>query len=190
VHGRRQFADIDAFFPEECGFVIDQLSLIYKHDEDAKEEKMSGKERLRHHQEYSKPIMDFLWGWMEAQITEHKVEPNGGLGKAIKYMQKHWVELTKFLWVENAPLDNNIVERSLKIPIRCRKNSLFYRTEHGAAIGNILTSLIYTCYLAKKNPVDYLTALQDYKSCVFKNPENWLPWNYEGTVDYFSLKAA
>ena len=78
-------------------------------------------------------------------------------------------------------LDNNIVERALKIPIRVRKNSLIHRTCHGANVAGILMSLIQTCRLAKVNPVDYLTVLQQNKSAVFKQPNQWLPWNYQET---------
>ena len=60
---------------------------------------------------------------------------------------------------------------------------MFHRTRHGADIASIILSLIYTCGLADINPVDYLTSLQEHKSQVFKNPENWLPWNYAATLD-------
>jgi hypothetical protein len=36
--------------------------------------------------------------------------------------------LTLFLEQPGVPLDNNIIERSLKLAIRNRKNSLFYKT--------------------------------------------------------------
>lgn len=36
VHGRRKFTDIEAFFPEECSYLIDQLALVYKYDAEAK----------------------------------------------------------------------------------------------------------------------------------------------------------
>jgi hypothetical protein len=45
-----------------------------------------------------------------------------------------------------------------------------------------MTSLIATCELAGKNPVHYLTALQEQKSSVFRQPDLWLPWNYELTL--------
>jgi len=45
-----------------------------------------------------------------------------GLGEAILYMQKYWDKLTLFLRQAGAPLDNNIVERTLKI--LHRKNAL------------------------------------------------------------------
>ena len=78
---------------------------------------MTNFERLQYHQEHSKPIMDELHDYLENQLESKQVEPNDSLGKAIKYMIKHWYELTQFLRVAGAPLDNNILERALKIPI-------------------------------------------------------------------------
>ena len=59
---------------------------------------------------------------------------------------------------------------------------MFHKTEHGAFVGALLLSLIATCELNKKNPVLYLTALQKNKSAVFRQPDLWLPWNYESTL--------
>jgi transposase len=66
--------------------------------------------------------------------------------------------------------------------IRHRKNSLFYRTLHGAYIGDLFMSLIHTCRLSKISPLNYLVALQKYSREVLKNPGEWLPWNYEATI--------
>ncbi|MBW6487363.1 MAG: hypothetical protein K0B01_14555, partial [Syntrophobacterales bacterium] len=60
-----------------------------------------------------------------------------------------------------------------------RKNSLFYRTVHGALIGDIFMSLIHTCVLRGIDPFGYLVALQKNYHDVFKNPKNWMPWNYQ-----------
>ena len=40
-----------------------------------------------------------------------------------------------------APLENNICERALKMAICHRRNSLFYRTQHDATVGDTFTSL-------------------------------------------------
>jgi Transposase IS66 family len=58
-----------------------------------------------------------------------------GLGKAISYLLRHWTKLTLFHRQPGAPLDNNIVERSLKKAILHRKNALFYKTMNGAGVG-------------------------------------------------------
>ncbi len=177
-HGRRKFADIISNFPEECRYVIETLANVYKNDAISKDNNMSADERLKFHQEQSGPLMEDLKTWMIAQIDEKRVEPNSGLGSAISYMQKHWEPLTLFLRVAGAPLDNNICERALKKAILHRKNALFYKTEHGAYVGDMFMSLIHTCDLNKINPFDYLTELQRHSSDVHKNPSQWMPWNY------------
>lgn len=79
------------------------------------------------------------------------------------------------------------MERGLKIPIRGRNTWLFYKTEYGAMVGGVLTSIIYTCELARTNPFDYLVTIQVYKDYIFKEPSLWLPWNYEQTNNHLSL---
>ncbi len=182
AHGRRKFYEIYDYFPGECRIVIDALALIYHYDGIAKQEKMSTEKRLIYHQTYSAPIMTTLKGWMDLQIKEKKVEPNSSLGKAFQYMLKHWDGLTMFLRIPGAMLDNNITERALKIPIRSRKNSLFYKTENGAFVGGVLTSIIHTCVMAKENPLEYLIALQKNRRALLKSPQDWLPWTYKATL--------
>jgi Transposase IS66 family. len=182
AHGRRNFVDVTWNFPEECRYVIETLARIYKNDEVAKVLNMSPAERLAFHQTESGPLMEQLRIWFNEQLDEKKVEPNSGLGKAISYMLKHWEALTLFLREPNAPLDNNICERALKKAILHRKNALFYKTEHGAYIGDMFMSIIHTCKLADVNPFDYITALQKHSSEVFKNPQDWMPWNYKSKV--------
>jgi hypothetical protein len=63
-----------------------------------------------------------------------------------------------------------------------RKNSLFYKTEDGARVGDCLMSLIQTCMANNENPVDYLIALQKNARHAAKNPHLWLPWNFRNTL--------
>jgi hypothetical protein len=67
----------------------------------------------------------------------------------------------------------------LKKAIQHRKNSLFYKTEHGAYIGDLFMSLIHTCVLCQVNPFDYLTQLQEHSKDLRQNPGEWMPWNYQ-----------
>lgn len=178
AHGRRQFVDVAENFPEECLHVLQTLEAVYKNDATAKEQKMSAYQRLKFHQAESEPLMKKLREWFSRQFEEKKVEPNSGLGKAFKYMMKHWKKLTLFLTVTGAPLDNNICERALKKTIQHRKNSLFYKTEHGAYIGDLFMSLIHTCNLCGANPFDYLIQLQKHSEELRQKPGDWMPWNY------------
>lgn len=179
-HGFRKFDELRDYFPKECLNIKRLLSRVFKFDQDTHD--MSPAARLIYHQIHSKPLMDELARYMASLMTEHRVEPNSDLGAAIKYMQKHWAKLTRFLTVAGAPIDNNVVERALKIAIRNRKAAMFYRTTYSAGIGGMITSLIYTCDLAGQNPHHYLIALQEHHARVVANPMQWLPWNYQDTM--------
>lgn len=179
THARRNFVEVSSSFPEECKYLIETLGKVYHNDDIAKEKKMSPEERLELHKVESGPLMDELKNWATDQIAQKKVEPNSGLGKAIQYMIKRWAKLTRFLEIPDAPLDNNLCEQILKRAILHRKNSLFFRTEHGAYIGDLFMSLITTCSLCGVNPFEYITILQEHSSELFKDPKKWMPWNYK-----------
>ena len=190
AHGRRNFVKVIANFPEECRFVLESLGKVYHHDDEARVQKLSAEERLRFHQEHSGPVLKDLHDWLDAQFQEKQVEPNSGLGKAIAYLLRHWEKLTLFLKEPGAPLDNNVVERALKKAIRHRKNSLFYKTRKGAAMGDLFMSLIHTCELNGANPFDYLTELQRHAQEVKRHPAVWMPWNYRQNVTPSAVQTA
>jgi hypothetical protein len=177
-HGRRGFVDVAENFPAECQRVLESLARVFNNEGEAKKLKLGPEERLLFHQEHSQPVMEALHAWMTEQMDLKKVEPNSGLGEAIDYMLNHWEPLTLFLRHPGAPLDNNICERALKMSILHRKNSLGYKTQNGARVGDLFMSLIHTCRLNAINPFDYLTTLQRHASAVKTNPGQWLPWNY------------
>ena len=77
---------------------------------------------------------------------------------------------------------NNAAERILKKAILHRKNSYFFKTEGGAANGDILMSIIQTCNLAKVDAFEYLVSIQKHAGKVLRNPGQWLPWNYKDAL--------
>ena len=179
THGRRNFVDIFNSFPEPTQVVLLHFRDIYINDAEAKKNQLSDQQRLEFHQEKSQPIMDKFHKWMKEQLDEKKVEENSDLGKAIKYMLKRWEPLTLFLRKPGAPLDNNLCEQILKRSILHRKNSLFYKTENGAKVGDLFMSLIETCRFEQINAFEYLKGLETNADRVKENPEKWMPWNYK-----------
>ncbi len=182
THGRRYFVKVVENFPQECLYVIEVLAEVYRIDALARERGLSPEKRLRLHQAESEPILKELKAWFKAQLADKKVEPNSGLGEAIRYMLKHWDKLTRFLRVPGAPLDNNLRERALKKAILHRKNSLFYKTKNGARVGDIFLSFIHTAELNGVDPFHYLTELIRHRGEIHANPADWLPWNYRDTL--------
>jgi hypothetical protein len=182
IHARREFVDIADNFPQECEYVLDTIKLVYKHESHAIEQSMSPEQRLLHHQQNSAKPMEDMRLWMEKKIDDKQVEPNSGLGSAIQYTLKRWKKLTLFLRLPGAPLDNNICERILKTSIRHRDNSLYYRTTNGAKVGDFFMSIIQTCRLCGKNPLDYLTTVRRFAQKCRVTPSAWMPWNYQATA--------
>jgi hypothetical protein len=181
-HGRRNFVKLIDNFPEHCRHVLETLRDVYKNDAIAREQAMSDKERLAFHQKESQPIMNQFFEWLNDQIDQKLVEPNSRMGEAVLYMINHWEALTLFLRVPGAPLDNNICERALKVSIRHRNNSLFYKTESGAQVGDLFMSIIHTCRLNGVNAFKYLTAIQEHAAKAAATPADWMPWNYRQTI--------
>jgi transposase len=161
---------------------LESLRSVYRFDAQTQAEGLNPEARLHFHQTHSQPVMDALKTWLQNQMEAKQVEPNSGLGQAIGYLLGHWEPLTLFLRRPGAPLDNNVCERALKMAILHRKNSLSYKTERGAQVGDLFMSLIHTCRLNRVNPFDYLLALVGHPTQVLAHPGQWLPWNYHETL--------
>lgn len=181
AHGRRKYVEIADKFPEQCLHVLTELEEVYKNEGVCRRERLTPEQRLAYHQEHSAPIMAGLEAWLREQLDQKLVEPNSVFGEATDYMLKRWDRLTRFLTVVGAPIDNNTCERALKRAIRHRKNSLFYKTLHGARVGDIYMSLIHTCELNGINPFTYLTRLVREGERLAEDPRRWLPWNIDST---------
>jgi hypothetical protein len=182
AHARRHVVDVVPSFPAECRRILEALGAVYRHDAEAREQRLSADDRLAYHQMKSGPVLDDLHAWLTTQLDDHLVEPNSSLGQAIRYLLTHWTPLTLFLRQPGAPLDNSLCERALKKAILHRKNALFFKTPNGAHVGDLFMSLIHTCELEGVNPFAYLTALQRHADAVAATPEAWLPWNYQDAI--------
>jgi transposase len=179
VHARRNFVEIQGDFPEECRKVVTSYAEIYRTEDQIKAAGLSDQARLERHQAKSQPVMEELKAWFTELVEGRKVEPNSTLGQAINYLQVRWKELTQFLRVPGAPIDNNVTERILKTSILHRKNSLFYRTQRGADVGDLFMTLVQTCRANATNPFDYMLTVVRNAQAAQSDPSQWMPWNYQ-----------
>ncbi len=129
--------------------------------------------------EENKPLLDDLKAWFEQQFKEKNIEPNGSLGKAINYMTGRWDNMTLFLKVKGAPIDNNACEQIIKKAVLHRKNALFFKTENGAYVGDLFMTIIHTCELEGVNPFDYMMNVAKNPIDIALKPELWMPWNLQ-----------
>jgi hypothetical protein len=190
AHGRRHVVEEVGNHPELCAHLLSEMGKVFAHDATCRKRRLTGEARLAFHQRESGPVMDALRAWIDELFANKRVEPNSGLGGALRYLLDRWEPLTLFLRVVGAPIDNNLVERALKTAIRQRRASLFYRTRNGALVGDVYTALIVTTQLHRGDPFRYLTALFTNYKAVAAAPEDWLPWNYEDTLARLATRYA
>ncbi len=178
-HARRQFVDVISHFPEEVEEVLERYGKIWHVDDEAKKKGLNAAKRRRYHEKQSLPEMEWIRSWGNQHLLDETVEENSGLGKAIRYFDKHYDGLVSFCKVESAQLDNNLMEAELKLIVRDRKNAMFHKTLSGASIGDVITSMIATASWAGINVYDYFNVLQRHQEAVKSAPQNYLPWDYQ-----------
>jgi hypothetical protein len=177
VHARRNFFLIKKQFPIECKYVLDAVGQLYLYEADCKDRQLTPLQRMLYHRMFSGPVLQKLKIWLDEQIEQKKTEPNSSLSKAIRYMHKHWEELTQFLHRIDIPIDNNLAERLIGQSILRRNNSDYYKTVNSALVGDAYMSLISTCKQEGVNCYEYLRQLELNEAAVLANPKLWFPSN-------------
>lgn len=182
-HGRRNFAELSDQHPRQVLKLLQLYKQIWIHDEHCHLHQLSDLQRRDYHQQHSLPVMQQIHQYCEQHLSgeageQRVVESNSNLGKAMRYFIKHFTGLCAFCHIPGAPIDNNLSEREVKLPIRNRKNSLFHQTPAGANIADVICSILAMCHKHGIDAMDYLVAVQANQLLVKTAPEKWLPWNY------------
>ena len=76
--------------------------------------------------------------------------------KIMTSMQNHWQGLTVFVDNPDIPMDNNIAENMLRLPVVGRKNYYGNHSEFGGTFCAMMFTFIQTCILHKINPNAWL----------------------------------
>ena len=98
------------------------------------------------------------------------------LCNARQYFIRYFDGLSTFCTLPGAPVDNNEIERLIKLIVRARKNSLFFKTADGTDISDIITSMLAICHENEVNAFHYLNAVQRNQAAIKVAPEKWLSW--------------
>lgn len=178
AHARRGFVDVAAHYPDQARFALETYQRIWAAERHCLEHALEPAARLAYHRRHSGEAMEALRAWCEHELESGAVEANGTLGQAMGYVLRHHENLTLFLREPGAPIDNNVIERLLKLVVRGRKNSSFYRSEVGAGVADVIGSVLATCHENGIGSFDYLCAVQRHAEAVRGEPERWLPWNW------------
>jgi transposase len=153
AHTRRKFYEVaEATGSPIATDVLRRIAELY-----AVEKRVRGQSpahRLAERRSFSKPIVQALHTWLEAQLS--RVPGSSTLAEAIRYALSRWEGLTRFLHDGRVELDTNPVERAIRPVALGRKNHLFAGSDGGGNRWAVVCSLIETCKLNGVEPYPYL----------------------------------
>jgi transposase len=178
AHALLKFRDLKDKYPAEYAEAGKVYSAVFDNDDKAKALELSPIDRMHYHRKHSKPRMLQLRKMCEEKIASRSVEPNSPLWEPVTFILNQWERLTLFCEVPGVPLDTNLVEQALIVPVRYLAGSFNYHTENGAVVGDRAMSLIATARAHGVEPVAYLAECLRSHEDLAKRPEHYLPWVY------------
>ncbi|MBU1228307.1 MAG: transposase, partial [Actinobacteria bacterium] len=126
AHCYLKFRAVKDRFPDEYAVAGEVYAEVFDNDDTAQKLGLDPHERMRYHRKHSKPQMLRLWGMCKDMIDGNLVEPNSPLWEPVSFVINQWPRLTKFYEVAGVPLDTNLVEQALIIPVRYLAGSFAY----------------------------------------------------------------
>jgi transposase len=178
AHALLKFRALKDKYPAEYAEAGKIYSAVFANDDAAKAFELSPVDRMLYHREHSKPLMLQLKRMCEERVASRSVEPNSLLWEPVTFILNQWERLTLFWEAPGVPLDTNLVEQALIVPVRYLAGSFNYHTENGAVVGDHAMSLIATARAHGVEPVAYLTECLRSHEDLAKRPEHYLPWVY------------
>jgi transposase len=197
AHSRRRFVDAlkarkkGGGPPEQALRFFEQL---YRVERQAREENPDNGEtqadcirRLR--QKHSVPVLNALKAWLDE--IKPKVLPDSKLGDAVSYTLNQWDYLTRYIEDGRMPIDNNLLERDIRIFATGRKSWLFSDTVEGAKASAVIYSLMLTCRACGVEPLTWLrhALTQLPQRAQDANIDDLLPFNFLKTAAARSLST-
>jgi len=178
AHAFLKFRDIKDKHPVEYAEAGRVYHQVFDHDDEVKALGLTPVDRMLYHREHSKPLLQQLKKMCEEKIASKGVEPSSRLWEPLTFVLNQWDRLTRFCEVPGVPLDTNLVEQALILPVRYLAGSFNYHTEDGAVVGDHAMSLIATARAHDVEPVAYLTECLRCHEDLAQRPEHYLPWVY------------
>jgi transposase len=151
-HVRRNFYEIQAKTPAPIATeALVRIAPLYAIEANIRG--LSADDRRQARQQRTKPRIDALRLWLEAQLAI--VSGKSTIAEAIRYALSRWDGLARFLDDGRIEIDSNVVERAIRPIALGRKNHLFAGSDGGGEHWAVIASLIETCKMNDVDPQAY-----------------------------------
>ncbi len=152
AHARRHWWEARTTDPRRAHHALGAITRLYQLE--SLLTNLADEERQAARQERAKPILTELREWLDEQRPA--VLPKSPIGQATTYTLNQWAALVRYTENGGLAIDNNISERTVKIPAIGRKNWLFVASREGGRRAAILFSLVASCKANQVEPWAYL----------------------------------
>jgi transposase len=154
AHVRREFYDLakggTAPIADEA---LQRVAALYAIEAEVRGKPPDIRRAVR--QAESKPLVEGLFAWLEAQLT--RLPGRAPTAEKIRYALNHREGLERFLDDGRIDIDSNAVERAIRPICLSRKNALFASGDDGGERWARIASLVETCKLNGVDPHRYFT---------------------------------
>jgi hypothetical protein len=177
AHCRRKFYEIaEAGHAPIAEEALKRIAAVYAIEAELRGQ--SPEARCTGRQARTKPIVDALRPWLEAQLA--RLSGKSRLAEAIRYTLKLWKGLVLFLEDGHLEPDTNPVERAIRPIALNRRNALFAGSDRGGEHWAIIASLVGTCRLNEVNPHLYLKDVLErlVAGHLQSRIDELMPWSY------------
>ncbi len=155
AHARRKFHDALKQFPNEAGWVLRHIQLLYGIEQRLRQNRAGPDERRQVRHTESCSIIREIHKRLFRYRAEPKCLPKSLLGIAIDYCLGQWEALQVFLEDGRVEIDNNLVENAIRPTAVGKKNWLFIGDETAGWRSAVIYSLIVSCRHHGVEPFGY-----------------------------------
>ena len=159
AHVRRKFFEAKETKPKLTGWILRQISNLYKIEAKLRQNRASPSQREADRSHQSIPIYQRLGKVLLMLRKKRKVLLKDNLGRAVDYALGQWGKLELCFTDGHIEIDNNLIENGIRPTKLGAKNWLFMGSADAGQTNAIWYTLIESCRRRKLNPRDYLVWL-------------------------------
>jgi transposase len=188
AHCRRKFHDAKESEPVAAHQALAFIRQLYAVE--AKAKGLGDAARLAMRKAESDPVLEKLHEWLLEQ--QKQALPKSPIGQAIGYALNQWQALCRYTKDGGLEIDNNEVERLMKLVALGRKNYLFAGSDEGGKRAAVHYSFVATCKRHGVDPQAWFTdVLARIPSTPLSQLEQFLPhrWKQEKAAKAAEAKA-
>jgi transposase len=145
AHARRRFVETLEGGDGQAAWPLEQIRTLYAIERELSRAQVSPEVRAKVRQEQGRPVLNALEEWLRQR--ENRLPPKSPLADAVSYTLNQWDALSVYLEDGHLDIDNNRVERLIRMVAVGRKNYLFAGSDAGARNAATHYTLIATCRL-------------------------------------------